>query len=104
MKAEACLNQLTRRVKDEEGRKNEVQFRGQWRKRFSICLQKSNSNVTMKKLRAISEVGNGAWDDTEAARRSKLYSLDAFAYLYTDAYWKVLDSSTVVLSALVMYS
>ena len=63
-------------------------------------LSLPDSNVIMKKLRAISEVGNGAWDDTEAARRSKLYSLDAFAYLMIC--WKVLDSSTVVLSALVI--
>ena len=43
---------------------NEAQFRGYWRKRFSVRLQKSNS-VIMKKMKAISEAGNEDWDDTE---------------------------------------
>ena len=29
---------LARRVRDKEGLTNEAQFRGQWRKRFSVCL------------------------------------------------------------------
>ena len=54
-KADNYLNQLAERLRDVESGSSEAQFRGQWRKRLSICLQKSNSNVILRKLRRIAE-------------------------------------------------
>ena len=62
--ADNYLNQLTKRSRDVESGLSEAQFRGQWRKRLSICLQKSNSNVVLRKLRRITE-GNEELDDNE---------------------------------------
>ena len=50
-KADNYLNQLAKRSRYIESGSNEAQFRGQWRKRLSICLQKFNSNVILRKLK-----------------------------------------------------
>ena len=39
--------------RDIEGRLNEAEFRGYWRKRFSILLQRSNASVILHKLSRI---------------------------------------------------
>ena len=62
--ADKYLNLLAKRSRNVESGSSEAQFRGQWRKRLSICLQKSNSNVILRKLRRIAE-GNEELDDNE---------------------------------------
>ena len=63
-KADNYLNQLAKRSRDVESGLSEAQFRGQWRKKLLICLQKSNSNAILRKIRRIAE-GNEELDDNE---------------------------------------
>ena len=44
------LNSLARKSRDVEGRKNEADFRGFWRKKFSVILQRCNAKVMQNKL------------------------------------------------------
>ena len=78
-------------MRDDEGLTNEAQFRGQWSQ--SVCLQKSNANVIMKKLRAIFEAGNEGWDDTELDIKNFILKTLCLSMLM---YWTVLDSSILV--------
>ena len=44
------LNKLARRSRDIEGYINEADFRGFWRKKFSIILQRCNTKVILHQL------------------------------------------------------
>ena len=58
------LNQLAKRLRDVESGSSKAQFRGQRRKRLSIFLQKSNSNVILRRLGKIAK-GNEELDDND---------------------------------------
>ena len=53
-KASEYLNALAGLSRDDEGRKNPAEFRGLWRKRFSVLIQTWNARVILNKIKRLS--------------------------------------------------
>ena len=53
-KASEYLNALAGLSRDDEGRKNPAEFRGLWRKRFSVLIQTWNTRVILNKTKKLS--------------------------------------------------
>ena len=49
-KAEAYLDDLSKRSRDGFGRLNRAEFKDYWRKRLSIQLQRCNASVLLRKV------------------------------------------------------
>ena len=58
--AEECLDSISKKSKDVNGRNNEADFRDRWRKQLSIAIQSCNSRIILKKL---SKLSNCHFDD-----------------------------------------
>ena len=48
--AEECLNRISKKSKDENGRNSEAGCRVRWRKQLSVVLQSCNARVILKKV------------------------------------------------------